>query len=57
MPKPTTDSKRINLYLPTRYLDIARTMATKKGISFSELMRNAMVEHIRSEAGKMSDGK
>lgn len=46
-------SKRINMYLPIKYVDIAKALAKRRGISFSELMRNAMVKYLREEIGRM----
>ena len=50
MPRPKTDSTRVNVYLPNQYIRAAKALATRQGISFSELMRSAMVAYIRSEA-------
>ena len=53
MPRQKTDSKRVNLYLPNNYIRAAKALAKRKGISFSELMRSAMVDYIRTEALKV----
>jgi hypothetical protein len=44
------------MYLPVKYVDIAKAIAKRQGISFSELMRNAMVKHIREEIGRIKAG-
>jgi predicted DNA binding CopG/RHH family protein len=53
MPRPKTDKKRVNLYLPEKHIAAAKTIATKTGISFSELIRDALTKHLRDEVTKL----
>lgn len=52
MPRPKTDSTRVNVYLPNQYIRAGKALAKRRGISFSELMRNAIASYVRAEALK-----
>ena len=56
MPRPKTDSKRINVYLPNRLVNAAKALAQRQGRSFSELTRTALKDYIIKEL-KQFDGK
>jgi hypothetical protein len=57
MARGKTDSSRINMYLPNRPVAIAKALATRRGISFSELMRTALVEYLRKEIPREKNGE
>jgi hypothetical protein len=57
MPKAKTDAKRVNLYLPTKHVDIAKGYAARKGMSFSELMRTALLHYLRAERDRLLAAK
>ena len=56
MPRPKTDSKRINVYLPNRLVNAAKALAQRQGRSFSELTRTALKDYIIKE-GNISSSR
>jgi predicted DNA binding CopG/RHH family protein len=49
MARPSTNSRRVNMYLPVKLIAAAKRLAFRRGISFSELVRNAIVQYMRAE--------
>ena len=47
MPRKKRDMQRINVYLPCPIIRFLKTTASKKGITFSELLRAILVAYLK----------
>jgi hypothetical protein len=49
------DPHRINLIMPRKLASAMTTLADRRGTSFSQLVRQACLDHLRHELPKMRD--
>lgn len=57
MARTKTDTVRVNSYIPTKLLHAAKALARQRGISYSEIMRSALLEYVRAESKKLAERK
>jgi hypothetical protein len=57
MARPKTGKTRINLYVPDNVLSAYKTLAQRRGTTYSELARNALREYIRREITREKAGR
>lgn len=43
------DSTRVNVIVPNQTLKIAKFLASKRGTSYSDVIRHALTQHFREE--------
>ena len=53
MPRPKTDSVRVNIYLPSQFLTALKRLAAKQSTSYSELVRTAVKEYLIRERDRL----
>ena len=56
MARGKTDSTRTNIYLPNRLIHVAKSLATQRGVTFSEIVRTAIREYLLRELDAISKG-
>ena len=49
MGREATGSVRINLYMPAKLWGIVQKLAKRRGQTYSELVRQAVIEYIKRE--------
>lgn len=49
MGRESTKSSRVNLYMPDKLWGIVRKLAKRRGQTYSELVRMAVMEYIKRE--------
>ena len=49
MGRESTKSTRVNLYMPDKLWKIVRQLAKRRGQTYSELVRTAVIEYIKRE--------
>lgn len=52
MARPSTDSERVNVYIPKKVMKAARVLAAIRGTTYSEVIRNATREYVVAEINK-----
>ena len=57
MPRPATNSTRINFYIPDKVHSALRIIANRRATSVSELIRNACQTYAVQEAKKIKEGE
>ncbi len=56
MARPKTDSVRVNIYIPKKILGVMKNMAQRKGMTYSEITRTAIIKHLREELEREKKG-
>ena len=51
-----SDKVRVNFYLPPKLHQAAQTLADRRGSSFSQIVRDALLAHVKIELQKERDG-
>ncbi len=57
MARPKTDSVRVNIYIPKKILTVMKNMANRRGMTYSEIARAAIIKHLREELEYEKGGK
>jgi len=55
MPRPKTETTRVNSYLPNHLLEATKKLARSRGVSYSEIMRAALLEYLQKVALNSSE--
>ena len=55
MARTKTDSTRTNVYLPNTLKGAGEQLARHRGITFSELVRTALMVYIRTEVDRLKE--
>lgn len=53
MPRPSTGKTKINIYFDERMLEALRRIGSARGITYSELIREACRKYVYEESGKV----
>lgn len=53
MPRPSTGKSKINIYFDDRMLEALRRIGEARGVTYSELIREACRKYVFSESGKV----
>ena len=53
MPRPKTDSIRVNVYLPAKHLSILKKLAARRATTYSELVRHAVDDYLIAERDRL----
>ncbi len=56
MARPKTDSVRVNIYIPRKILAVMKNMAERRGMTYSEITRAAIIKHLREELEREKSG-
>ena len=54
MPRQSRDLERVNVFLPEKELKVLRLLAKKRGVPYSDFIREAVTLWLRREAGRLS---
>lgn len=53
MTRPSTGKKKVNIYFDERMLEALRRIGETRGITYSELIREAVRKYVFAEGGKV----
>lgn len=53
MPRPSTGKVKINIYFDERMLEALRRIGAARGVTYSELIREATRRYVNEEGGKV----
>jgi metal-responsive CopG/Arc/MetJ family transcriptional regulator len=53
MTRPSTGKKKVNIYFDERMLEALRRIGDARGVTYSELIREAVRKYVFAESGKV----